>query len=285
MDIFKKLNELNFPLGKYVLVGSGPLAARSLREASDLDIAVTPDFWQELLSSGRYEIEERYGRQFLAEKGSSDVDIIGQLDREAYPTTVQEAIAGADIINGFPFLSIPETIKFKKALGREKDFRDIKLLEEYLEKTPKIISFENKEDKKYPKVGVGVMIKNDKDEVLLGLRQGSHGAGEWSFPGGHLEMGETLFATAKRETKEETGLDIDEFELISVADEMRYLRSDGKHYLNIGFKGNYQGGEVQLMEPDKCLEWKWFSLNDLPENLFEGTELTIKNYKNKTIYS
>ena len=52
-------------------------------------------------------------------------------------------------------------------------------------------------DKKYPKVGIGVMILNDQNQVLLGLRQGSHGAGEWSFPGGHLEFGETVFETAK----------------------------------------------------------------------------------------
>ena len=43
-------------------------------------------------------------------------------------------------------------------------------------------------EKKYPRVGVGVMIQNEKGEVLLGLRQGSHGAGEWSFPGGHLDF-------------------------------------------------------------------------------------------------
>jgi hypothetical protein len=132
MDIFKKLQELNFPIGEYVLVGSGPLAARELREASDLDIAVTDKLWQQLLDSGDYKLEERYGRLFLAEPDSEDVDIIKQLDWEAYPTTVEEAIASADIIKGFPFLSIPETIKFKTALGREKDFRDIKMLEDYL---------------------------------------------------------------------------------------------------------------------------------------------------------
>ena len=132
MNIFKKLQELNFPLGEYVLVGSGPLAARELREASDLDIAVTDKLWQQLFDSGKYKIEERYGRLFLAEPDSEDVDIIKQLDWEAYPTTVEEAIASADIIQGFPFLSIPETIKFKTALGREKDFRDIKMLEDYL---------------------------------------------------------------------------------------------------------------------------------------------------------
>lgn len=62
------------------------------------------------------------------------------------------------------------------------------------------------EEKRYPRVGVGVMIQNEKGEVLLGLRQGSHGAGEWSFPGGHLEFGETVFQTAKREVEEESGL-------------------------------------------------------------------------------
>jgi len=142
-----------------------------------------------------------------------------------------------------------------------------------------------KEDKKYPKVGIGVMIQNEKGEVLLGLRKGSHGSGEWSFPGGHLEMGETILETAKRETKEETNLDINEFELISVADEMRYLKSDGKHYLNIGVKALYEGGSPVVMEVDKFEKWGWFNLDNLPPNLFEGTELVINNFKNKTIYN
>lgn len=128
------------------------------------------------------------------------------------------------------------------------------------------------------------MIQNEKGEVLLGLRQGSHGAGEWSFPGGHLEFGEKIFETAKREAKEEAGLDIDNFELISVADEMRYINSDDKHYVNIGIKGEYKGGEPKILEPDKCKEWKWFSLDNLPPNLFEGTELVIKNFKRGKIY-
>ena len=153
--------------------------------------------------------------------------------------------------------------------------------QEIEDKGIQIISFE---DKKYPKVGIGVMIQNAEGLVLLGLRKGSHGSGEWSFPGGHLEMGETIFETAKRETKEETNLDIDKFEIISVADELRYLQSDGKHYLNIGVRGIYNGGEVIVMEPDKCEEWRWFDLNNLPDNLFEGTLLTINNFSKNKIY-
>jgi 8-oxo-dGTP diphosphatase len=139
-------------------------------------------------------------------------------------------------------------------------------------------------EKKYPRVGIGVMIQNEKGEVLLGLRRGAHGVGEWSFPGGHLEFGERIFETAKREALEECGLELEEFELISVADEMRYIESDGKHYLNLGIKAKYAGGEPKVLEPDKCVEWRWFSLDTLPDKLFEGTELTLKNFKRNKIY-
>ena len=119
-------------------------------------------------------------------------------------------------------------------------------------------------EKQRPKIGVGILIQNNKGEVLLGLRQGAHGEGEWSFPGGHLEFGETIFETAKREVKEEVNLDVSEFELISVADEMRYIVTDNKHYLNIGVKAVYNGGEPKLMEPNKCKEWRWVSLDARP---------------------
>jgi 8-oxo-dGTP diphosphatase len=140
-------------------------------------------------------------------------------------------------------------------------------------------------EKKYPKVGIGVMIINDNDEFLLGLRRSSHGAGEWCFPGGHLEWGETITACAKREVKEETGLDIDEVELISVGDEMRYLDTEGKHYVGIGFIGIYQGGEPQLLEPDRYSEWRWFSRSELPKNIFEGSDIMIKNFFEWKLYS
>lgn len=140
------------------------------------------------------------------------------------------------------------------------------------------------EEKPQPRIGVGVLIINDQQEILLGLRNASHGAGEWSFPGGHLEFGEKIFETAKREVKEETDLDITEFELISVCDEMRYIATDNKHYVNLGVLGKYAGGELRLMEPEKCTEWKWFPMDTVPENLFEATSFMLKNFHDKKIY-
>ena len=127
------------------------------------------------------------------------------------------------------------------------------------------------------------MVMNAQGEVLLGLRHGSHGAGEWSFPGGKVDLGETVSETARRETREETGLEIGDVELISLTDELRYLK-DGKQFVVIGFKALSYQGEPQLNNPERFHEWRWFPLDNLPAPLFEGTELMIKNYLAHKIY-
>ncbi len=58
-----------------------------------------------------------------------------------------------------------------------------------------------------PKVGVSVIIVKD-GKVLMGKRKNAHGAGMWSFPGGHLEFNEEIEACVKREVREETGISI-----------------------------------------------------------------------------
>jgi 8-oxo-dGTP diphosphatase len=52
-----------------------------------------------------------------------------------------------------------------------------------------------------PKVGIGVFIFKD-GKFLMGCRKGTHGAGTWSVPGGHLEFGESFEECAEREALE-----------------------------------------------------------------------------------
>ena len=75
-------------------------------------------------------VDTNYVFAFLVNDG---VDVITQLDWENYATTTQEAIDSALIIDGVPFLNIEEIIKFKTAMGREKDLKDIELLKKYVE--------------------------------------------------------------------------------------------------------------------------------------------------------
>ena len=130
-----------------------------------------------------------------------------------------------------------------------------------------------------PFVGVGVLVVKG-GKVLLGKRKGSHGAGTWCLPGGHLDYGETLEGAAKREVFEETGLEIGELEVISVSNDIMY----DKHYITIGLNPGVVKGKVELKEPDKAERWDWFAFDELPEPLFIASERIIKNYLAKRVY-
>ncbi|HEX8946922.1 MAG TPA: NUDIX hydrolase [Candidatus Paceibacterota bacterium] len=119
-------------------------------------------------------------------------------------------------------------------------------------------------ESKQPKVGVGVAIVRD-GKLLLGKRKGSHGAGEWSFPGGHLEYGESWEVCGAREVLEETGLAAEELRFIGVTNDI--FPEAEKHYITLFMTGTARG-EPELREPEKCEEWGWFPIDDLPQPLF-----------------
>ncbi len=84
---------------------------------------------------------------------------------------------------------------------------------------------ENREYPARPVVGVGGVVIRD-DRALL-VRRGSEPLkGEWSIPGGTLELGETILEGVARELREETGLDVRVIELIEVFE--RIFPGDGQ---------------------------------------------------------
>jgi 8-oxo-dGTP diphosphatase len=116
-----------------------------------------------------------------------------------------------------------------------------------------------------PKIGVGVIVRKG-DKVLLGKRKNAHGDGEWSFPGGHLEFGETVAECALREVAEETGLGITSITKGPYTEDV--FEKEGKHYVTLFMLCDHVSGEVKLMEPHKCEKWEWFTWNNLPSPLF-----------------
>ncbi len=123
-----------------------------------------------------------------------------------------------------------------------------------------------------PKVGVGVAVLRE-NQVLLGKRIGSHGEGEWAFPGGHLEFGETIEACAKRELLEETGLQALVLETGGWSSD---VMAEDKHYITLFAVVRQFEGEPKLLEPEKCEGWQWFPLDALPEPLFAPIHTFLK---------
>ncbi|TPX16361.1 uncharacterized protein E0L32_004010 [Thyridium curvatum] len=112
-------------------------------------------------------------------------------------------------------------------------------------------------------VGIGVLVRDCEGRVVLGKRKASIGKGEWGFPGGHLEYGESIFECAERETLEETGLKVKGVKTIGVTSTV--FPELQKHYITLFVlcEREDEKQEPELLEPEKCEGWSWLTWKDL----------------------
>lgn len=125
-----------------------------------------------------------------------------------------------------------------------------------------------------PRVGLGVYILNDQDELLLLHRTGAHAGNTWCPPGGHLEFGESFEECAVRETKEESGIDIDFVKVLGVLNTL--FKDEGRHSVTISMSARVAHGEAHIMEPGKFDDIGWFPLRELPSPLFPSVNEYFK---------
>lgn len=131
-----------------------------------------------------------------------------------------------------------------------------------------------------PKVGIGVMILKS-GKVLLGKRKGSHGEGEYSFPGGHIEYLESFHDCVTRELKEECGVKVSNLRFQFISNVTKYAP---KHYVHIGMLAEWEEGDPIVMEPDKVESWEWYNLEAIPQPMFEMCAQAIDCYRNGKNY-
>ena len=113
-----------------------------------------------------------------------------------------------------------------------------------------------------PLVGVGAVIVEDSRVVVV--RRGAEPmAGEWSIPGGLVELGETMRAGAVREAREETGLQVEAGEVLEVLDRI-VPDAQGKarfHYVLVDFLCRRVAGELRA--GGDAQEARWVRESDL----------------------
>ncbi len=115
----------------------------------------------------------------------------------------------------------------------------------------------------HPIVGVGGVVIH-RNRVLLVRRKGEPLKGEWSIPGGMLELGEELAEGARREIKEETGLAVEPLEVLAVFD--RIFRDGSRvryHYVIVDYACRLKKG--RLAPASDVLEARWVRREDLPQ--------------------
>lgn len=118
-----------------------------------------------------------------------------------------------------------------------------------------------------PLIGVGAttLIFNSKNELLLNLRSDTN---NWGIPGGSKELSETLEECAIRELKEETNINVNDLELITVLSGkeyyFKYPNEDELDCVIALYKVSNYDGELNINDGESK-ELKFFSLDNLPE--------------------
>ncbi len=129
-----------------------------------------------------------------------------------------------------------------------------------------------------PAPGVGGIVFNNQQQILLIQRNHPPAMGFWSIPGGKLEAGESLAEACQREIKEETGLDTNVKHIVAVVER----RVEGFHYVIIDYLALLVDEEnSQPSAQSDVSEARWVDLDNLSDyDLVAGLEAIIRRTYN-----
>lgn len=126
-------------------------------------------------------------------------------------------------------------------------------------------------------IGAVILVFNSQNQLLLGKRLNGYKDGYYGAPGGRVEVGEKIIDCARRELKEEIGVQATELRYLGFVKENQGA-FDFIHFIctvNIGDQ------LPECTEPDKCEGWEWFDLDKLPGMIVPGHLVGVELMKTK----
>ncbi len=130
MDIIKLVKSLNLEKGEYSVFGSALLQIYNLRESNDIDIIVTENLYTKLRKNTIW--KEKIHIHGNVSLYNNIFEIFKSWEFERYNPKIKDLIQDSIYIEDIPFVNIEEVLKWKKIRDLEKDKRDTKLIESYL---------------------------------------------------------------------------------------------------------------------------------------------------------
>ena len=130
--LFVQLSQLHLPVADFAVFGSGPMWVRGIRTSDDIDLIARGDAWNRLKQIGVIHIAKNSGREVVHLADGKIEAFDGW-----YPGdwNIDALIDSADKIQGIPFVKLSYVLEWKQRLKREKDLRDIELINAFMSST------------------------------------------------------------------------------------------------------------------------------------------------------
>ena len=125
--ILKEFSKLNLQKDEYVIFGSGPMAIHGIKETNDLDVLVKKEVFEKLKSKYNQNNSHPFGCIVI---GNLEIGDNWQGDYEI----VEKWISEAEEVEGYMFMPLSYVIEWKRMMGRDKDLKDIKIIEDFLKR-------------------------------------------------------------------------------------------------------------------------------------------------------
>lgn len=133
-------------------------------------------------------------------------------------------------------------------------------------------------------VGLTAMVFNHNGEVLIEKRKDN---GKYCFPGGSIDLNETVLEGLKREIREETGIEIKNIVLFSIRSgekcDFHYPNGDVTQYVDLNFLAETDGKEEIIPQESETTEVYFCPMDKLPEKerFTRGSQSMIEKYLKK----